>query len=105
LHNSSNLGARYKAPHPQYARVADADKRHVSGPGASQEFLRQEADHRLLNSLQMISGLLSMQARSAASGEVSSQLVVASARVAALGRIHQRLHSMDSETDIPLSRI
>ena len=62
-----------------------------------QDLLMQEADHRLSNSLQMIASLLMMQARSASSAEVTSQLASASARVAALGRIHQRLHNMDSE--------
>ena len=60
-----------------------------------QEVLNQEADHRLLNSLQIISSMLSMQARSVASAEAASQLAAASKRVAAVGRIHRRLHSLN----------
>lgn len=66
-----------------------------------QETLSQEADHRLLNSLQMISSLLNMQARSATSGETASELIIASSRVSALARMHARLHSLDGAAGVP----
>jgi two-component sensor histidine kinase len=60
-----------------------------------QEVLRQEADHRLLNGLQMVVSLLSLQGRASENAEVVSQLAAAADRIATIGRIHRRLHSWD----------
>ena len=60
-----------------------------------QAVLRQEADHRLLNGLQMVVSLLSLQSRASENGEVASQLKGAADRIATIGRIHRRLHSLD----------
>ena len=60
-----------------------------------QEVLRRESDHRLLNGLQMIVSLLSLQSRAAANAETASQLAAAAKRVAMIGRVHQRLRSFD----------
>ena len=57
--------------------------------------LAKEFDHRLLNSLQLISSLLSLQSRAAKNPEAAAQLSIAGSRVAALGRVHRRLHVMD----------
>ena len=60
-----------------------------------QTVLGEESDHRLLNGLQMIASLLSLQARASANGEVASGLAAAADRIATIGRIHRRLHSLD----------
>jgi two-component sensor histidine kinase len=60
-----------------------------------QELLTKESDHRLLNDLQMIVSLLSLQSRTSTNAEVASQLAAASDRIATIGRIHRRLHSFD----------
>jgi two-component system, sensor histidine kinase PdtaS len=60
-----------------------------------QAVLRQEADHRLLNGLQMVVSLLSLQGRVSENAEVVAQLAAAADRVATIGRIHRRLHSFD----------
>jgi two-component sensor histidine kinase len=60
-----------------------------------QALLSQESDHRLLNGLQMIVSLLSLQGRASENAEVASQLAGAANRVATIGRIHRRLHSFD----------
>ena len=60
-----------------------------------QEILSQESDHRLLNGLQMIVSLLSLQGRASENPEVASQLAAAADRIATIGRIHHRLHSLD----------
>lgn len=62
---------------------------------AHDELLAQEFEHRLVNGLQLIASLLSMQARAAASPEAAAQLTIASRRVASLGRVHNRLHQSD----------
>jgi two-component sensor histidine kinase len=64
----------------------------------NQALLSSESDHRLLNDLQMIVGLLSLQSRATASAEAASQLTAAADRIALIGRIHRRLHSFDSAT-------
>jgi two-component sensor histidine kinase len=60
-----------------------------------QAVLRQESDHRLLNGVQMIVSLLSLQGRASENAEVASQLAGAADRIATIGRIHRRLHSID----------
>ena len=60
-----------------------------------QTVLGEESDHRLLNGLQMIASLLSLQARASTNGEVASGLAAAADRIATIGRIHRRLHSLD----------
>lgn len=69
----------------------------VREQSARHEVLAQEFEHRLVNGLQLISSLLSMQARTACSAEVASQLTIASRRVASLGRVHHRLHQSDQQ--------
>jgi two-component sensor histidine kinase len=60
-----------------------------------QTVLSQESDHRLLNGIQMIVSLLSLQGRASKNAEVASQLAAAGDRIATIGRIHRRLHSLD----------
>jgi chemotaxis protein methyltransferase CheR len=57
--------------------------------------LAREFDHRLLNSLQLISSLLSLQSRTTKNPEAAAQLSIAGNRVASLGRVHRRLHVLD----------
>jgi two-component sensor histidine kinase len=61
-----------------------------------QEVLNQECHHRLLNNLQVIVSLLSLQSRREANAETSGRLSVAANRVGAIGRLHRHLHSIDS---------
>jgi two-component sensor histidine kinase len=65
-----------------------------------QEMLAQEFEHRLVNGLQLIASLLSLQSRSASTPEASDQLTVAARRVAALGRVHHRLHLLDHDEHV-----
>src|SRR5687768_8677091 len=48
------------------------------------ELMAREIDHRVMNSLQFVSGLLSMQSGAAGTGDASSQLKEAATRVAAV---------------------
>lgn len=59
------------------------------------EILNQEADHRLLNGLQMIVSLLSLQSRTETNTDAAAHLSTAASRVATLARVHRRLHSLD----------
>ena len=60
-----------------------------------QETLRRESDHRLLNGLQLVVSLLSLQSRTAPTPEAAAQLSIAANRVATIERIHRRLHNND----------
>jgi two-component system, sensor histidine kinase PdtaS len=64
-----------------------------------QDMLAQEFDHRLINSLQIIVSLLSLQSRTAAP-EAAAQLIVAARRVASFGRVHRTLHLLDHQDGV-----
>lgn len=61
----------------------------------AREVLSMEADHRLLNGLQMIVSLLSLQSRTMPSSDAAEHLSAAANRVATLARVHRRLHALD----------
>lgn len=65
-----------------------------------QVMLAQEFEHRLVNGLQLIASLLSLQSQTATTPEATGQLIVAARRVAALGRVHHRLHLLDHEENV-----
>jgi two-component sensor histidine kinase len=59
------------------------------------ELLSRESDHRLLNGLQMVASLLSVQSRQAKEPEAAAQLKHAAGRVITVARVHRRLHVLD----------
>jgi two-component sensor histidine kinase len=61
------------------------------------ELMAREIDHRVMNSLQFVSGLLTMQSRSTAAADASAQLQEAATRVAAVARVHRNFYSSDTE--------
>ena len=61
------------------------------------ELMAREIDHRVMNSLQFVSGLLTMQSRSTGATEASAQLREAATRVAAVARVHRNFYSSDTE--------
>lgn len=67
-----------------------------------QELLTQEFEHRLVNGLQLIVSLLTLQSRAAPTAEAAAQLGIAATRVAAIGRVHRRLHILDHEQYVEL---
>jgi two-component sensor histidine kinase len=68
-----------------------------------QALLTQEFEHRLVNGLQLIVSLLSLQSRTATTPEAADQLKIAARRVAALGRVHRRLHQPDYQDSVNLT--
>src|SRR4051794_755982 len=64
---------------------------------------RQEADHRVANSLQLISSLLSLQARQSADVSVRDALGIAAHRIDAVGAIHKSLHQSGSLCSVDIA--
>jgi len=58
---------------------------------AEKEMMAKEADHRVKNSLQLVSSLLAVQSRDAGE-EAAEQLTQAASRVSAVGRVHQLVY-------------
>src|SRR5580698_6442835 len=101
VRNSRPRGTSRGGHEPETARaLQDALAREEALLHEKHEILRrqnaqaQEFEHRLLNSLQLISGMLTMQCRTATS-EAAAQLSVAARRVGAVGRVHCQLHRLD----------
>ena len=69
-----------------------------------QKLLHQECQHRLLNNLNMIASLLSLQSRREENVEAASRLAVAVTRVRAISRLHRQLHSMDGKQTVEFKR-
>ena len=56
------------------------------------EMMAKEIDHRVMNSLQLVSSVLRLQSRSSPVAEASSELGFAADRVSAIARIHQHIY-------------
>jgi two-component sensor histidine kinase len=65
-----------------------------------QNALALEFEHRLLNSLQLVTDMLTMQCRTAPTPEAAAQLSAAARRVGAVGRVHCRLHVLDRQEGV-----
>ncbi len=59
--------------------------------------LAKEIDHRVMNSLQFVSGLLTMQSRSPDIGEGSTHLQLAANRVASVAQVHRHFYAGTGE--------
>jgi two-component sensor histidine kinase len=57
--------------------------------------MAKEVDHRVKNSLGLVSRLLTMQSNTLKGSECAEELMTAASRVAAIGRAHQHLHATD----------
>ncbi len=77
-------------------------KRALEESGRQKDLLMKEVDHRIKNSLQIVSGLLYLQAKTA--GAAASQFHNAAARVAAIAAIHEQLHKYDYVDTVVLDR-
>ena len=71
---------------------------------AQKDVLMKEVDHRVQNSLQLVSAFLSLQAREAGPGVVADQLIEARSRLSAVALVHRRLYRDDQIESIDLAR-
>lgn len=68
------------------------------------DLMSREFDHRLMNGLQMVSSLLSLQSRELQNDKAAEQLKVAANRVATIGSVHKRLHALDHVRSVELKQ-
>lgn len=68
------------------------------------EFLIGEVNHRVQNSLQLVSSFLALQARKSASPELHDALEEARRRLSAVGLVHRRLYRSDQFQTIDAAR-
>jgi two-component sensor histidine kinase len=66
------------------------------------DLMSRESDHRLMNGLQMVASLLSLQSRETSSAKAADQLKIAANRVATIGSVHKRLHALDHVGSVEL---
>lgn len=66
------------------------------------ETLLQEVNHRVKNSLQLVSSLLSLQAAKARTAEMRAILADARARLSVIARLHQRLYQRGTHDSVDL---
>lgn len=71
---------------------------------AQKDVLMKEVDHRVQNSLQLVSAFLSLQARDAGPGQVADQLIEARSRLSAVALVHRRLYRDDQIETVDLAR-
>ena len=67
------------------------------------DLLGRESDHRLMNGLQMVTSLLTMQSRLVGDEDCAAQLRMAANRVAMIGRVHRSLHALDNIASVDLT--
>ena len=60
------------------------------------KFMAQEVDHRVMNSLQYVSALLTMQGDLAGDQQVADELKIAASRVSAIARVHRHFYEDQS---------
>jgi two-component sensor histidine kinase len=65
-----------------------------------QGMFAQEFEHRVINGLQLVASVLSVQSRTMAIQEARTQLSIAARRVVALGTVHHRLHLPDQAPNV-----
>jgi two-component sensor histidine kinase len=68
----------------------------LSGALETARMLGQEIDHRVMNSLQLVSSMLQLQARQVEGSHAAEQLHVAALRVASVARVHQHIFKNQS---------
>ncbi|WP_322963096.1 histidine kinase dimerization/phosphoacceptor domain -containing protein [Sphingomonas fuzhouensis] len=68
------------------------------------DVLMKEVDHRVQNSLQLVSSFLALQAKAAGDARVREQLTEAQARLSAVALVHRRLYRDDQIQTVDLAR-
>jgi two-component sensor histidine kinase len=84
-------------------RELEQAKRALEAQVAQKELLLKDVNHRIKNSLQIVSSILSLQGAHSGSREVAAAIKSAGARVLAIAAVHERLYMVDDIQSLPLS--
>ena len=76
----------------------------LKGLIADKDLLMQEIHHRVKNSLQLVRGILSLQARSAEHPEAKAALSAAATRIVTVADVHQHLYQGHSTAEVQVRR-
>lgn len=87
----------------QNRRLAEVNHE-LTATVADKDFLIREVDHRVQNSLQLVSAFLNLQSRAVGDPVLTSHLAEAQRRLAAVAMVHRRLHTDDKVQVVDLSR-
>ena len=71
---------------------------------SDKDMLMQEVHHRVKNSLQLVRGILSLQARSASNSEAKEALGAAAARILTVADVHQHLYQGNSTAEVEIGQ-
>jgi two-component sensor histidine kinase len=77
------------------------ERRELESLVAQKELLLREVNHRVKNSLQIVSSILHLQTK-AVSAEAAAEMRTASARILAIAAVHERLYTGGSVTTVTL---
>lgn len=69
---------------------------------AQADILSSETDHRVMNSLQFVSGMLNMHSRATRTTEAADQLALAANRVMAVARVHRHFSVNEDAQRVPI---
>lgn len=69
---------------------------------AQADILSSETDHRVMNSLQFVSGMLNMHSRATRTTEAAEQLALAANRVMAVARVHRHFSVNEDAQRVPI---
>jgi two-component sensor histidine kinase len=81
----------------------ERSENHIKEALGRQEILLKEINHRVNNSLQIVSGMLHLQSSITKNEDVRYELGAASNRIGAIARAHQRLYSSNEIHKLDLS--
>ncbi len=76
----------------------------LKGLLADKDLLMQEVHHRVKNSLQLVRGMLSLQARNAEQPGTKTALLAAASRIMTVADVHQHLYQGHSTAEIDVGR-
>jgi two-component sensor histidine kinase len=79
-------------------------EKRLRGLIADKDMLMQEVHHRVKNSLQLVRGVLSLQARGASHPDTKAALTAAASRIMTVADVHQHLYQGHSTAEIHVGR-
>lgn len=87
----------------QLRKAHDAAEEQVRNARDRAEHLLREVDHRIGNSLQLLSSFVGLQARANGNDECKAALYETQRRIEAVAQVHKRLYTSDDVTSVDLA--